>query len=139
MAWVSQEDKAKIAAELKKVVPSGWKYSLSVRDKMTICMTIKSAPLDLIRAFKASEYFNPETATDIEVSNYYCRSQIADECVADVFESILRALNTDNYDRSDTQRDYFDVGHYVNLRIGRWDKPFVVTGDMAKHKENATT
>src|SRR5690606_40972107 len=48
-----------------------------------------------------------------------------DECVADVMERIVAALNTGNWDRSDIQTDYFDVGHYVDLRIGTWDKPFV--------------
>jgi hypothetical protein len=39
----------------------------------------------------------------------------------------VRALNCDNYDNSDSMTDYFDVGHYVDLNIGKWDKPFVCT------------
>lgn len=124
MAYVNQDKKAKIAAALKKVVPAGWKYSLAVRHHSTIVMTISAAPFDLIKAFKASDYFNPETATSIEVNPYHYRSHIADECVADVIEAIMDALNTDNHDRSDLQTDYFDVGHYVDLHIGRWNKPF---------------
>jgi hypothetical protein len=138
MAYVSKEDKAKIAAALKQVVPAGWKYSLAVRNHSTIVMTIAAAPFDLIRAFKRNEYFNPETATDLEVNKYRYRESLNDECVADTLDAIFKALNTDNYDRSDTQTDYFDVGHYVDLRIGKWDKPFVVTGALAKHRENAS-
>jgi hypothetical protein len=26
--------------------------------------------------------------------------------------------------------DYFHVGHYVNVRIGAWNKPFVVTRQL---------
>ena len=139
MAYVSKEDKAKIAAALKQVVPAGWKYSLAVQRHSTIVMTISAAPFDLIGAFEPSEYFNPETVKHVGVSNPHYRSRLKDKCVADTFEAIFKALNTDNYNNSDVMTDYHDVGHYVGLQIGKWDKPFVVTGDMAKHKENAST
>lgn len=127
MAYVNQEKKAKIAANLKKVVPAGWKYSLAVRHHSTIVMTISQAPFDLIGAFKANEHFDPKKQTYVWVNNYHFRSHIEDECVADIFEAIFAALNTDNWNRSDIVSDYFDVGHYVDLQIGRWDKPFVCT------------
>lgn len=127
MAYVNQEKKAKIAANLKKVVPAGWKYSLAVRHHMSIVMTISQAPFDLIGAFKANGQFNPKTTTNLHVNQYHFRSHLEDECVADVFEAIFDALNTDNWNRSDIVSDYFDVGHYVDLQIGRWDKPFVCT------------
>jgi hypothetical protein len=30
-------------------------------------------------------------------------------------------------DRSDTQSDYFDVSYYLDVRIGKWNKPYVCT------------
>lgn len=127
MAYMDQERKALIAAALKPVVPKGWKYTLAVRNHMTLVMTITEAPFELIKSFAASEFFNPETATHCDVNQYHFRSHIADECVADVIAQILGALNTGNHDRSDTMTDYFDVGWYVDLNIGRWNKPFVCT------------
>ena len=127
MAYVSKELKAKIAAELKTAIPKGWKYSLAVRNYSTIVLTISSSPVDLIRAHAASPYFDPETATYVEVNPYHWKSHLSDPEVADVFGKVFAALNTDNYDNSDVQTDYFDVGHYVALHIGRWDKPFTVT------------
>lgn len=127
MAYVSQEKKAKIAAALKAVVPAGWKYSLSVRHHRTIVMTVASAPFDLIGAFKGTEHFDPKSAKHHQVNPYHYRSQLDDECVADVFDRIFDALNTDNHDRSDSMTDYFDVGHYVELDLGRWNKPFLFT------------
>lgn len=126
MAYVDQNKKALIAKALKPVIPQGWKYSLSVRHHMAIVLTIYSAPFDLIRAFKKSDHFNPETATHTEVNPYHYRTHLDDECVADVFEQIFAALNTNNHDNSDLMTDYFDVGHYVYLHIGRWNKPFEV-------------
>ena len=39
---------------------------------------------------------------------------------------MIQALNTDNHDNSDIQTDYFDVGHYVELNIGTWEKPYEI-------------
>jgi hypothetical protein len=33
-------------------------------------------------------------------------------------------MNTGNWNRSDIMTDYFDVGHYIDLTFGTWDKPF---------------
>lgn len=119
MALMTKEHKARIAVELKKVVPTGWKYSLAVKDHQAICMNIRSAPIDLIAAagragiedMQLNPYFNPaETFKDPEI--------------AAIFEKIKDALNIGNYDRSDIMRDIFEVGHYVELSIGRYDKPF---------------
>ena len=128
MAYVNQDKKSKIAAALKAVVPAGWKYSLAVRHHSTIVMTITQAPFDLIAAFKPSNVYGLENSRPLylSVNPYHYRSHIADECVADVFGKIFDALNTDNHDRSDVQTDYFDVGHYVDVNLGRWNKPFEV-------------
>lgn len=134
MAYVDQDLKAKISANLKQVMPSGWKYSLAVRNHSTIVLTIYSAPFDLIGAFKANEWFDPKTATQLDVNRYHYRSQMHDECAADVIEQILAALDTDNYDNSDSMTDYFDVGHYVSLKIGKWNRPFTVTGPLGERK-----
>lgn len=124
MAYMNQERKAKIAANLKKVVPAGWKYSLAVRNHSTIVMNISAAPVNLIAAFKPSKYFDPETATHADVNPYWFREHFANEEVLKAFEKIFAALNDGNHDRSDIQTDYFDVGWYVDVNIGRWDKPF---------------
>ena len=124
MAWMNQEKKAKIAAQLKKVVPAGWKYSLRVHHHSSIILTIKSAPVDLIGDNLKS---NGAKETYLQLNEYYLERQYSGELLK-TFEAIKTALNLDNYDRSDIQSDYFDVGHYVSIHIGSWDKPFVVTG-----------
>ena len=127
MAYMTQDKKRAITAALRTVVPAGWKYSLSVQNHSKITMQISAAPFDLINAVAASECFDPTTATYCEISPYHVRARFVDECVADVFEAIFGALNTGNHDRSDSAADYFDVGHYVALRIGAWNRPFALT------------
>lgn len=124
MAYMNQERKAKLAAELVKVVPAGWKYSLAVRHHSTIVMTISEAPVDLIRSIKPSEYFDPDSATEVEVNPHRIDIAFSDTEVAKTFRAIFASLNTGNHNRSDAQTDYFDVGWYVEVSIGRWDRPF---------------
>jgi hypothetical protein len=90
---------------------------------MTIVMTIRSAPIDLIGLMKNRR----EGGTDGRVNlNLYWLDRAYSGDILATMEAIKQALNTDNHDNSDVQSDYFDVGHYVDLDIGRWDKPFVV-------------
>jgi hypothetical protein len=32
--------------------------------------------------------------------------------------------SADWYDRSDSQSDYFDTAYYVDVNVGKWDKPY---------------
>jgi hypothetical protein len=47
----------------------------------------------------------------------------------DFITEIMKAANEGNHDNSDSQTDYFDVGWYVNIKIGRWDRPYVLTNN----------
>lgn len=133
MAYVSKELKAKIAAALKPVIPKDWKYSLSVRNSSTIVLTIYSAPVNLIRELSTS--LQTHTATYLDLNPYHWEKHAeASEDTVKTFRAIFDALNIDNHDRSDIQTDYFDVGHYVEVHIGRWDKPFTVTPTTTKEK-----
>lgn len=43
-----------------------------------------------------------------------------------VLKKATRIANSDNWDNSDIQTDYFDVNYYFSLGVGQWDKPFKV-------------
>lgn len=116
MAYMNQEKKAVIAANLKKVMPKDWKYSLSVDNHSSIVLTIKSAPVDL------------NTYKHGQVNHYYLDDQFSGDTL-DVMNKIKDALYSANYhNRSDIQSDYHDVAYYVNIHLGKWNKPFVCTG-----------
>lgn len=132
MAWMSQEKKAQIAAELKKVMPRDWKYSLGVRHHSTIALTISAAPVDLMAIYnkrvaesweRRGDKHTPQTYA--QVNKFHLDTQFSGELL-ETFQRIKVALNIGNHDRSDIQTDYFDVGWYVDIQIGRWDKPFRV-------------
>ena len=127
MAYMNQEKKAKIAAALKKVVPVDWKYSLRVHHHSSIIMTIRSAPIDLM-----ARLYPDFIGDNIDVNHYWAHDRLAECPEKQIILQIIECLNLDNWDRSDSQTDYFDVGHYVTLQIGSWDKPFAVTEQLKK-------
>ena len=144
MAFMNQAKKRLIADALKKVVPPGWKYSLAVRHHSTIVMTIRAAPVNFMQLEaehlrtelrRGHPCVNPDyIATYIgelergavehfQLNEYQVATQFPGEIGA-TFAKIVAALNTGNHDNSDLMTDYFDVGHYIDLRIGAYDKPF---------------
>jgi len=35
-------------------------------------------------------------------------------------------MNIGNFDKSDVQTDYFHVGWYMSVNLGKWDKPYIL-------------
>lgn len=130
MAYVSKEKKAKIAAALKAVMPADWKYSLAVENCTAIRMTIRSAPFNIIESYMGKA--NVRDAY-VQVNEFWLDRDWA-EPVLSVLQKAAAALNTDNHNNSDIMTDYVNVGHYVNLHIGAWNKPFQVIAKPKKDK-----
>lgn len=123
MAYVDQAKKRRIAEELKKVMPKGWKYSLGVHHHSKIVLVIRSAPVDLLRFIDDTD--ETQKRTYHQLNHYYPERCYSGETLTHI-RAIIKALNHENYDKSDAMTDYFEVGHYVSVEIGRWDKPFKV-------------
>lgn len=126
MAYMNQELKAKLAANLKKVVPKDWKYSLRVTNHSGITMQIKEAPVDLLGYLHVNSEYVRDYAC-LNTHGYKSHFKGAPEAVVDQIGKIITALNDGNHDNSDIQTDYFDVGWYVSVEFGAWDSPFVNT------------
>ena len=135
MAYMSQENKKLIAAALKIAMKgTGVTYTLAVNHHSTIVMTLKSGPVDFIlnaeeivqskpRAPGAYAYMRPKA---LQVNTYWYKEQFTGQALA-ILEKAIPVLNTGNHNNSDAQTDYFDVGWYVNVTIGQWNKPYTVT------------
>jgi len=111
MAYVQKELKVKVAGLLKEIMPRGWRYSLAIKHRTTLALTIQSAPVNL----------------DTERFCDYNTQQIKNTAPAghaDLFISIFKAMNCDNYNNSDLMTDYFDIGYYTEINIGTREKPF---------------
>jgi len=133
MAYMSQEKKAKIAPVVKAILKKyGMKGSLAVNNHSTLVLNIKSGCLDLIRNYNQTVGERPggfqlgSPAVDsLSVNPYWFQDHFGGKAKAFLTE-IFKAMNVGNHDNSDIQTDYFDVGWYVNVNVGRWNKPYVL-------------
>ncbi len=135
MAYMSQERKAEIAVELKKVMPHNWKYSLGVHHHSTLQLTISAAPVDLVNEYL--EFVRRNARPDsgwfehkndyVQVNEHHLDTQFEGKRLAQM-QAIKSAMMKGNHDNSEPMTDYFDVGWYISIDFGRYNKPFQFTG-----------
>ena len=116
MAYISTEEVKVIREELKKNFPSrlGWKLSIVRRDYLSLSISIIKAPFELR---------NDQNNSYEPVNQYWIESRENTQSIPPL-KKIFEIANKNNYNRSDVQSDYFDVGYYLNISIGHFGKPF---------------
>ena len=132
---MNQERKAAIAPVVKAILKRyGLKGSLSVHNHSTLCLTIKEGPIDFIGNcnetcgndhYQVSRGFQKIQSNYMDVNTYWIHdhfSGVAKQCL----QELKDAMNVGNHDRSDIQTDYFDVGWYIDINVGRWNKPYIL-------------
>jgi hypothetical protein len=123
MAYMSQEKKAKIAPAVKAILKKyNVKASLAVRNHSTLVLNVKQGSIDFINDFGNSE---DAKKFGIQVNPYWYHEHFTGESKKFLTE-VITAMNDGNHDRSDIQTDYFDVGWYVDVNIGQWNKPYAL-------------
>ena len=127
MAYMSQEKKAKIAPVIKSILKKyKVKGTLAVRNHSTLVLNLKSGSIDFI-----GNYGNtPEARLDaakfgIQVNPYWYKDHFTGEAKKFLSE-VIPAMNSGNHNNSDAMTDYFDVGWYVDVNVGQWNKPYTV-------------
>lgn len=132
MAYMSQENKKSRSPYIKSILKKyELKGNLSVRHHSTLVLTIREGKIDFIGNYNQTGNDDPyshnnrfEPAKDyIQVNEYYYKEHftgIAKECLGELRE----VMNVGNHNNSDPMRDHFDVGWYVDIKVGEWDKPY---------------
>lgn len=136
MAYMNQERKAKIAANLKPILKRyGVKGTLSVRNHSSIVLTLKSGSIDFIENsnrvcgsnhYQVSRGFRPNTSGYQDVNPYWFHEHYDGVAREFLTETLAALKSADWYDESDAQVDYFNTAYYVDIKIGKWDKPYLV-------------
>jgi hypothetical protein len=132
MAYVSQEHKAEIAPVVKAILKKyGIKGSLAVSHHSTLVLNIKSGAIDFISNYNSTVAAQPggfrlgSPAKDaLDVNVYHIDSHFTGKA-RKALEELAQALRGPRYfDHSDSQTDYFHVSHYIDINVGRWNKPY---------------
>jgi hypothetical protein len=116
MAYINQDKKKELTPTIKAICKKhGIKATLSVRHHSTLSINIKSGPID----------FGGDC---IQVNNYHYENMYSDRPEALAFlREVIPAMNVGNFDKSDIMTDYFHVGWYIDVNVGRYDKPYQLT------------
>jgi hypothetical protein len=117
MAYVSQEMKTQLAPAIKSVLARyGVKASISVRHHSSLVVTIRSGNIDF-----GGDY--------IQVNEYWINEHYTG-VGRDFLTELLAAMKGPDYFNDDNvQIDYFHRSHYTDICIGKWDQPYVFTGE----------
>ena len=140
MAYMNQERKQKIATAIKPILKKfGVKGSLSVRNHSSIVLTLKSGSIDFIENFietdsnvmhgrKMSQdqidYIRSKKSLD--VNPYWFQEHFSGVAKSFLTDALKALKSADWYDESDAQIDYFNTAYYVDINIGKWNKPYTV-------------
>jgi hypothetical protein len=106
MAYMNQDKKRTKSPFITALLKQyGMKGSLAVRDYSTLVLTLRSGALNL---------------ESLEGKAFLAAMSVV--------------MNEGNYNNSDYRSDYHDVGWYVDIRVGTWDKPYLVNGTKPNHQ-----
>lgn len=129
MAYFNQEMKKVLVKRLKSNFPD-WKFSVSVHNHTSVCVKIKSAPLNLVKNYnEVLEKENGFNRGMIRLNQYYLERVFSGEYLEQM-RKLMSDINlvgdkNANYDNSDSRSDYCDVGYFISLYLGYDDeKPF---------------
>ena len=141
MAYMSQEKKARIAPVVKAICKKyGIKASLSVDHHTSLVLSIKSGSINFFEELTKTEYNNNGYVctpvgwyTEVNVgkygelciNSYHYKDHYIGKSLKFLSE-VISAMNEGNHDRSDSHTDYFDVGWYISVNIGKYKAPYVL-------------
>jgi len=120
MAYVSQQMKAELAPAIKSILKKyGIKGSLAVQNHSTLVLNIKSGKIDFAKD-STSDNFN------YQVNTYWVHEHYTGKAKKFLAEVIAAMKGPKFFDHSDSMTDYFHVSHYIDINLGKWNKPYVL-------------
>ena len=140
MAYVSQELKSKLSPKIKAICKKhGVKASIAVRHHSTLVLNVKSGKIDFIENYIKTDAdkvvankMSPDTIAHIrknqslDVNTYWAHEHYSGKAKQFLTEMISAMKGPEFFDHSDAQTDYFHCSHYIDINIGKWDKPYIV-------------
>jgi hypothetical protein len=136
MAYVTEQIITKARTALKALNKEyGVKSTLSGKGDSKLCLTISEGPIDFIGNYcstvkaKCGMRDVDQTITwvqreqNVSVNQYHLDSSFSGIAL-EYLEKAKAIMYADHWDKSDLMTDYFHCAYYVDMRIGRWNKPY---------------
>ncbi len=139
MAYMKQENKKEKLAAMKKMIAEKYpelkvKFTMGVRHHSTLVFNLMASTIDFMeieykKAIKRAEFEDlflaPVKQTNLQINEYWIREHF-EGLARDFLLDIKKIMNKGNHDNSDISTDYFDVGWYTTINIGKWDRDYIL-------------
>jgi hypothetical protein len=127
---MSQERKAALAPAIKEICKKyGVKASASVAHHSTFVLTVSESKIDFLGNKKATLDKHHPTGHPVgdylNINVFWFKKHftgVALEFLTEVHDVMM----TGNHNYSDVQSDYFNIGWYTEINIGKWNKPYTL-------------
>lgn len=142
MAYVYKDTIDKVRAALKVLNKEyGMKTSVSGTNSSSLKVRIVSGKIDFVQnrldmleadnRYSEAEKENhrlylTKFNSGIQVNHYWLDTSFSGVAL-EYLEKVKAIMSVDHWDKSDIQSDYFHCAYYMNIDIGKWDKPYEVT------------
>ena len=115
MAYISQKDKKELAPGIKAVLKKyGMKGSIAIKNHMSLVVNLQSGPI----------HFDMDGYTSVNV--YHIDKHYTGRAKDFLNELVVAMKGTKWFDKSDIMTDYFHTAYYIDINVGKWNKPYVV-------------
>lgn len=127
------ETAAEVRTQLKQKFPA-CKFSVTIEKYsmgQSMTVALMSAPFQIFENGSNPDGYaqlNHYTLRQYEWGAQYgnnCNGAQLTEQAWNTMKQADQIANSDNWDNSDSQTDYFDVNYYLHLAIGKWNKPAI--------------
>ena len=123
MAYASADLKAKLEPQIKALAKQyGIKATMARKHTSTIVLNIQKGSIDFINEQK--EDWNADKHYTTVYHKNVVRQFKEGTKALEFMKKAVAIIDQDNHDNSNIMVDYFDVGYYVDINIGKWDKPY---------------
>ena len=132
MAYVSQEQKKASAPAIKALCKKfGVTGTLSVRHHSTLVLTLSRGKVDFIGSCNrvAQQRNRGEERIErnyIQVNTFWVDENYDGEAKEFLVEAVKLLKGPNYFDDSDPMTDYFNCSHYIDINVGKWDKPYIL-------------
>ena len=141
MAYITQEMKKERAAAIKELITTKYadlkvKYTMGITHHSTLRFTIAASTIDfgkiliedekerLERIGGSEDYMLYSSKAINWTLNEYFLENVFSGRILLFLQDVKSCLMAGNHNNSDLMTDYFDVGWYITMKIGRWDRPY---------------
>ncbi len=134
MAYVTTEFKDKVAPVVKAICKKyNVKGTIKGANSSTLTLTVSQGKIDFIQNFNDTVSKKPQYAArgtvakgDIDVNPYWYHDHFTGKAVK-FLDEVFGAMKGDSYYcNDDVMTDYFDRSHYIDVKIGKWNKPYAL-------------